>query len=232
MTAARIARLAQCRLYLVASVPVGSDPADPGPAWWRAVEGAVRGGAGAVQLRAKGTTTATLIGLLIRARERLAPSTLLIVNDDLDAARGSGADGLHLGREDAEVLGGAGPGARGRGLRHARQLLGLEALLGASTRSLREVLDAVAAGADHVGFGALAASATKSDSVLASPGELAATLRAHPGLPIFPIGGLGPDTLGIILAAGARRAAVGAAVLGAPDPEAAARRIHDALSAP
>ncbi|RKY19539.1 MAG: hypothetical protein DRQ55_10360 [Planctomycetota bacterium] len=105
MTADRRSRLRACHLYLVASVPEAADPSDPPAFWWTAVEASVRGGAGAVQLRAKQASTDQRCRLVALARQRLGPKVLLIINDDLRAARCDDADGLHLGREDAERLG-------------------------------------------------------------------------------------------------------------------------------
>jgi thiamine monophosphate synthase len=90
---------------------------------------------------------------------------------------------------------------------------------------------ALAAGADHVGFGAVAASTTKSDTSPADPRELRVCMDTFPGVPIFPIGGLGPETLGLVTRVGCRRAAVGSAILQAPDPAAAAAALLAALDA-
>jgi thiamine-phosphate pyrophosphorylase len=193
---------------------------------WRVAD-AVRGGAGAVQVRVKAAHgTALRRELLRRLRAALGPGVLLLVNDDLDALvdeRGAPlADGVHLGREDAAAHG---------GLARVRQRLGPALLLGTSTRTLDEVLAARAAGADHAGFGALSGSSTKSDTTLADPAELARALAACPGFPIFPIGGLSPATLATVRSAGARRAAIGSAILDAKDPAAAARACLAALDA-
>ncbi|HTE06436.1 MAG TPA: thiamine phosphate synthase, partial [Planctomycetota bacterium] len=193
---------------------------------WRVAD-AVRGGAGAVQVRVKTAHgTALRRELLRRLRAALPPHALLLVNDDIEAVhdeRGAPlADGLHLGREDAAAAG---------GLARARERLGPAMLLGTSTRTLKEVRAARAAGADHAGFGAMAATTTKADTSPADPAELARALRALPDFPLFPIGGLGPATLALVRAAGGRRAAVGSAILQAQDPAAAARACLAALKA-
>lgn len=178
---------------------------------------------GAVQLRCKHATTEALREMLGLARRLLPADTLLLVNDDLDALWHEDgtplADGVHLGREDAAALGLAG----------ARERLGPELLLGTSTRTLAEVEAARTAGADHVGFGAMAPSRSKRDTTTADPAELARCLAAHPDFPIFPIGGLGPDNMDLVCRAGGRRAAIGAAILNSPDPVAATRACLDAL---
>jgi thiamine monophosphate synthase len=94
-----------------------------------------------------------------------------------------------------------------------------------------ELAAALAAGADHAGFGSIAPSTTKPDTTPADPAELRACLDAFPDVPIFPIGGLGPATLGLVTRVGCRRAAVGSAVLDAPDPAAAAATLLAGLLA-
>ncbi|MHC4844682.1 MAG: thiamine phosphate synthase [Planctomycetota bacterium] len=236
MTADRHARLARTRVYLVASFPV--ERAGPALAAVAAAARATSGAGadvtspgsgrpvvGAVQLRCKDAPTETQRALLLRARQLLPPDTLLLVNDDLDAVFDAIdeplADGVHLGREDAAAI----------GLAAARERLGPDLLLGTSTRTLAEIDAALAAGADHVGFGAMAPSTTKTNTSPADPAELARCLAAHPDLPIFPIGGLGPDTLHLVTAAGGRRAAIGAAIQDASDPAAASLACLNALNA-
>jgi len=230
-------RLAATPLYLVASLPV-----DAGDALLARVAEAAHAlqaaaGAVAVQLRVKDGGSEQRRELLRRARGRLPDAALLLVNDDLQAARAADgsvlADGVHLGREDAAALAealAAGPEgdvrdprqAVAEGLRAARAVLGTDLLLGTSVRTQAELADALAAGADHVGFGAIAASTSKADTRPADVDELRRCLAAHPHVPVFPIGGLSPGNLPLVAAAGARRAAVGAAILQAPDPAAAA----------
>ena len=111
------------------------------------------------------------------------------------------------------------------GLALARQRLGPERLLGTSTRNCLEVELALRAGADHMGFGAMAPTRTKDDTRPASPAELAHCARRFPTAPLFPIGGLGPRTLGPVLDAGVARAAVGSALLDAADPWAVAAEL-------
>jgi len=211
-----------------AAAPLHPDdlPADSVRWTWRVAD-AVRGGVGAVQVRVKSASgTALRRELLRRLRAALPPHTLLLVNDDPEAVydeRGAPlADGLHLGREDALAHG---------GLTRVRRRLGPTLLLGTSTRTLEEIAAARAAGADHAGFGAMAGSTTKSDTQLADPAELSRALAAFKDFALFPIGGLGPATLELVRRAGCRRAAIGRAIMDAPDPAAAARACLKALGA-
>jgi thiamine-phosphate pyrophosphorylase len=225
MAAERRRRLGRARLYLLAPGPEALDD------WAGVLRAAVAGGADVVQLRMKGASTGAVREGLRRTRAIVGPDVLLLVNDDLAAVRDEAgallADGLHLGRQDAAALAGHGTadtGAVAAGLAAAREALGPDLLLGTSTRTLEEVERAAAAGADHVGFGAMAVSATKRDTAPADLAELARVGAALPALPVFPIGGLGPANLGpLVVAAGCGRAAVGRAILAAPDPRSAAR---------
>lgn len=264
-------RLQNTWLYLIATVPRSSRPDDLPPSWWTAVESAVAGGAGALQLRAKQASTRQRCRWVTQARARLGHAALLIINDDLLAALESDADGCHLGQLDAQQLGteslrslaaarsvhleggplagrplrrtssagfagaATGPDPHGPpdpefvGLQEARAQLG-ERLLGTSVRSLTATRLAQRAGADHVGFGDMAGSNTKGDSVRASPEELRACAQSLPTLPIFPIGGIGPETLACVIQAGVTRAAVGSALMHATDPKAVALSICERLA--
>lgn len=132
----------------------------------------------------------------------------LIVNDDWRLARDAGADGAHLGEDDGD-------------LREARAALGERAILGASCYdSLPLAERAAAAGADYVAFGAFFPTATKATTRRATPALLAAASGWD--IPRVAIGGLTPDNVGPLIAAGADLLAVVSGVFGAPDPVAAA----------
>ncbi|MBA8681712.1 thiamine phosphate synthase [Stenotrophomonas tumulicola] len=133
----------------------------------------------------------------------------LIVNDDAALAHAIGAAGVHLGEDDGEIAA-------------ARALLGPRAIVGASCYDELGLAErAVAAGASYVAFGAFFPSRSK-----------ATTRRAHPDLlrqsaalqvPRVAIGGLTPDNVGPIIAAGADLVAVISSVFAADDPVAMLR---------
>lgn len=179
---------------------------------------AVAGGAGVVQVRVKETPAGEVLRI---ARETVAlvrGRALVLVNDRADLALLSGADGVHVGDEDLPVP-------------DARRLLGPDLLVGRTTRTLEEARAALAEGADHVGFGPIFATTTKS---LAVPPRGVATLRevcAALGAPVVAIGGIGAGTIGEVAAAGAACAAVVGAIFGAGDPEANARALAAAFEA-
>lgn len=243
------ARLAESPLYVIVTFdgPVGPT--------WDALLGAARGGARLFQIRAKHADTSALRYLLIKARQLLAdvlgPPPLLIVNDDLAAARDVNgrllADGVHVGREDAaRLVAGAraatAPDARtpapspddllrqqAVGLAEARQFLGAELLLGTSARTLAEVRAAEAAGCDYAGFGAIAPSFTKRDTRPADLRELARCVRES-SLPLYAIGGIDTHIVTSVVRHGCTRVAVGGAILGARDAERTTRALLETLA--
>lgn len=179
---------------------------------------AVAGGAGVIQVRVKDAPAGEILRI---ARETVAlvrGRALVLVNDRADLALLSGADGVHVGDEDLPVP-------------ETRRLVGPDLLVGRTTRTLEEARAAISEGADHVGFGPIFATTTKS---LAVPPRGVATLRevcAGLGAPVVAIGGIGAATIGEVAAAGAACAAVVGAIFGAGDPEENARRLAAAFDA-
>lgn len=180
---------------------------------------ALSGGAAVVQYRNK---------LLPSAQQRAQAEALLalcrteavpfIVNDDLELACAIDADGVHLGRTDGD-------------LRHARATLGPGKLLGASCYDRFELAEqAVAAGADHIAFGSVFASATKPGNVRA-PLSLFARARAELRVPAVAIGGITPENAPELVAAGADALAVISALFDAQDVAGQARRFKRLFAA-
>ncbi len=136
----------------------------------------------------------------------------LIINDDVELCALSGADGVHLGKDDCAVA-------------DARSALGAEAIIGASCRdSLELARSARDQGADYVAFGRFFPSASKPQ---AAPARLEVLRRARESLdlPVAAIGGIDRSNADQTLAAGADLLAMIHAVFGASDPGAAARRL-------
>jgi thiamine-phosphate pyrophosphorylase len=177
------------------------------------VRAAVEGGAALVQYRAKDASPG-LVLVQARALAALcrAAGVLLIVNDSLELAAAVGADGVHLGRDDA-------------GVREARIALP-GAIIGASCYADPERARAAAmAGADYVAVGSVFASATKPGAVRAPLEVIARARAASGGLPVAAIGGIDAENAGAAVDAGADMLAVISAVFDAPDVRAAARSI-------
>ena len=195
-------RLATARLYLVC---------DAKPrAWLRA---AVRGGVDLLQLRDKALDDESLV---VAAEEFRAAGALFILNDRPDLVEACGADGVHVGQDDAS------PAA-------AREAVGPERIVGRSTHA-PEQADAAEADpdVDYLAVGPVHATPTK-------PGRPAAGLR-YVGYaartvtkPWFAIGGLDAGNVHEVLERGATRIVVVRAITEAGDPEAAARALRDGL---
>ncbi len=171
---------------------------------------ALRGGARLVQYRDKSDDADRRFDEARQLRALCtAVSATLIINDDIELAIRTGADGVHLGRDDA-------------GIADARAALGETAVIGASCYdSLEHARRAVAAGADYLAFGSFFPSPTKPGAVRAAPALLAAAREAFE-LPLCAIGGITPGNGADLVAAGADMLAVISGVFDAGDAEAAA----------
>jgi thiamine-phosphate pyrophosphorylase len=176
-----------------------------------------------LQLRTKGET-ATARALDRAARDLLplchAAGVRFCVNDRLDVALAVGADAAHLGQDDLPL----------EDALRVRALVGRSELaIGFSTHNLAQALAAARAGADYIGFGPVFGTASKAhpDATvgLAALAEVCAAVE----VPVVAIGGITLETVDSVARAGARAAAVIAAVAGAPDPAAAGRRIAAAF---
>jgi thiamine-phosphate pyrophosphorylase len=184
------------------------------------VEAVLRGGAVLLQYRAKATPPARrreeATALLALCRRHGVP---LVINDDLDLAVASGADGIHLGRDDAPPA-------------EARRALGDAAIIGVSCYAESErATAAVAAGADYVAFGSLFPSPTKPGAPPAPPGLLAQA-RRELGVPVCGIGGITLANAPRAIAAGADLLAVISDLAEADDPNARAAAYAALFAAP
>jgi thiamine-phosphate pyrophosphorylase len=183
----------------------------PGRGHREIARAAIEGGATAIQLRAPemgdeelGAVAAELASWCREA------GVLFIVNDRLDVAVGSGADGVHLGQKD--------------GIERARERLGPERVLGISAEDAAQASAAAEADADYLGV-TLWATSTKPEAHGIGLVGLAAVAR-DPGLPVVGIGGVDAGNARDVLAAGAAGIAVVSAVAASPDPVAATRELR------
>ncbi len=180
---------------------------------------AARGGATLVQLRDKESETRALVDEARAIKQALAGSRVpLLINDRLDVALASGADGVHLGRNDLDLA-------------TARRLLGPRAIIGASARSRADIEGLVFGAIDYVCIGGVFATSSKDnpDPPIGVEGfrQLARIVRERaPGLPVGAIAGIDENNAAEVMRAGADGIAVISAVSAAADPEAAARRLR------
>lgn len=178
-----------------------------------------KGGASVVQIRWK---TATARELLEAARAAAplvrAAGGKLVVNDRPDVALLAGADGVHVGADDLPVA-------------EVRRLVGDKLFIGATVRDLAGARVAAAAGADHVGFGPVFTTSTK--SVDAEPRGLAVlrAVCAESPIPVVAIAGIGLENIAEVAACGVAAAAVCSDLIKAADIEARAAAMVAAFRA-
>ena len=172
---------------------------------------ALRGGATAVQLRAPELPDSALLELAIELAELCrAGGALFVVNDRLDVAVASGADGVHLGQSD--------------GWADARDRLGPDRILGVSVADGAQAQAAATMGADYVGVTVWSTS-TKPQAQARGPAGIRAVRQAV-AIPAVGIGGIDRHNFAEVFQAGASGIAVISAVAGAVDPEAATRDLR------
>jgi len=165
----------------------------------------IRGGARVVQLREKEISKREFFELAMVFRERThAAGMTLIINDHIDVCRAVHADGVHLGQDDFPI-------------REARELLGPLAVIGVSTHSLDQALQAVEEGADYINVGPIFATQTKEHAGPPVGVELYRQVRKSVNIPITVMGGINLNNVDQLLQAGAERIAVVSAVVGAED---------------
>lgn len=205
--AARRRRLADAHLYLC--TPDRPDLAD-------FVDGVCRAGVDVVQLREKDLEARPLLERAAVARDAAhAHGALFVLNDRPDLALACNADGVHVGQDDVP------PGV-------CRHILGEDVIVGLSTHAPEELAGAATEPVDYVSVGPVEPTPTKPGR----PGtgleyvEHATERSPHP---FFVTGGVSPETLPEIAAAGATRFVVVRALTEASDPAAVARELRELL---
>ncbi|OLB89922.1 MAG: thiamine-phosphate diphosphorylase [Actinobacteria bacterium 13_2_20CM_2_66_6] len=178
---------------------------------------AARGGADIIQLRHKTLPRGELLDLALRLRE-LIDDALFIVNDHVDIAVLSGADGAHLGPDDLSI-------------EAARRVSGDRLLIGASASTVDAARAALAEGADYIGCGAAFATPVKSEKRIIGPEGVAEVAGALAPVPVFAIGGVDESNVEQLTKLGLLRVCVIRAVADAADPEQATRRLRAMLTA-
>jgi thiamine-phosphate pyrophosphorylase len=200
-------RLRTARLYFVCeALPRGEDPE-------RLLQAALTGGADIVQLREK-ELDEDAIARPSRTFRRLCDtySALFIVNDDPDLARVCDADGVHLGQDDMPAA-------------EARRILGPEAIIGLSTHSEDQIDAAAAEPVDYISVGPIWETPTKQGRPGVGLG-LVEYARVNAARPFFAIGGIDPDNMAEVVAAGATRVGAVRAIRDAERPQAAAEAMR------
>lgn len=166
-----------------------------------AARAAVTGGAGMLQLREKNISEEEYVrkakSLLKVTRELGIP---LIINDSVNAALRSGADGVHLGQSDGSP-------------EKAREILGGNAIIGVTAKTVEQAMSAERAGADYLGCGAVFGSRTKENAVPMTMEALREICMAV-NIPVFAIGGITAENAELLKGSGICGVAVVSAIFG------------------
>lgn len=164
-------------------------------------ERAIEGGATVIQLRDKSVSGGYLYTIALELVELCRRhQVLFIVNDRLDIAVASGADGVHVGQADLPV-------------KVIRRLVSPEFIVGVSTRTVQEALYAEKDGADYLGVGAIFPTGSKNDARVIGIAPLK-EITGVTDLPVVAIGGIEPDNIPVALNSGASGVAVISSVVG------------------
>lgn len=183
--------LSTCRLYGI--VDMGYTEPDQVEARTHAL---IDGGVRIIQLRAKGVELAQVktwaVAMQSICRERGA---IFVLNDYPEMAAEIGADAVHVGQD-------------GGSLAEVRKVVGPGVLVGRSTHSLEQAIQARQEGADYIGFGPLFPTGTKPGRPSIGLGDIAAAQEAAGDMPLFCIGGINETTLPAVLQVGAGRVVI------------------------
>ena len=198
----------ELKLYLVT---------DRGLAGERSIEDivkeAVEGGVTMVQLREKDIATRDFIALALRLKDVLKPYGVpLIINDRVDVALASDAEGVHIGQSDMPYA-------------IARKLLGPSKIIGLSVENFEHIEEANSLDVDYIGVSPVFATPTKTDT--AEPFGLdglrkAVRMSVHPTVAI---GGMNERTAADVMACGTNGIAVVSAIVCAPDPKESSKNL-------
>lgn len=177
------------------------------------VEAALKGGATCVQLREKDLDEETFLkeakALADLCRRYGVP---FFVNDNVEIAVQSGADGIHVGQEDMAAS-------------KVRERVGEKMMIGVSVHSVEEALEAVRNGADCLGVGAMFSTSTKTDADVL-PKEVLRDICSAVDIPVVAIGGIGKSNIGALAGTGVDGVALVSAIFGADDIEAECRELR------
>ncbi len=156
---------------------------------------ACEGGAKVVQYRDKTSTKQEVLKIADEIRKITKEyNSLFIVNDFIDIARMSGADGIHLGQVDVPIL-------------RAREITPDNFIIGISTHSLEQAIDAEKAGADYIGIGPVFSTPTKEKYNPIGLSCVREVLRSV-GIPVVAIGGIDIETIKELVEIGVQNVAM------------------------
>ncbi|NOW89239.1 thiamine-phosphate pyrophosphorylase [Clostridium beijerinckii] len=179
-----------------------------------AVEKAIIGGCTLIQLREKDCSSLDFYNTAVRVKEITDKHNIpLIINDRVDIALAVDAAGVHVGQNDIPAA-------------IVRKVIGNDKILGVSTGSVNEALEAEKNGADYLGVGAMYSTGTKKDADSTSVNELR-KIRENVSIPIVVIGGINKDRVKDFKGIGIDGLAIVSAIIAKKDITTAARQLKN-----
>lgn len=201
-------------LYVITDEQIGR-----GRSHTELTEMALLGGADIIQLRDKKMDSASLYRT---AQEMLAltraAGACFIMNDRLDIALATGADGVHLGQQDMPIS-------------EARRIVPRDFIIGCSVGSVEDAIQAEISGADYLALSPIFSTTSKDDAGCGHGLSTLSAIRAATRLPLVAIGGITRENIGSVIASGADGAAVISAVVGEEDVATAAAELKRLITA-
>ena len=180
------------------------------------VKAALSGGVTLIQLREKERSTREYIALAKKVHALSQQFGVpLIIDDRVDVALASGAEGVHLGQSDMQIDA-------------ARKIVGEDFIIGATTKTVEQALEAYQQSADYLGVGAIYPTTTKVKTVLTSTETLDKICKAVP-IPVNAIGGLNKDNIDVLKGIDIKGVCAVSAIMKAPDPKTAAEELSAAV---
>lgn len=180
------------------------------------IELALKGGITILQLREKNLDEETFLKEAIEVKKLCESYHVpFIINDNVEVALKCGADGVHVGIEDAPVA-------------KIRERAGKDFIIGATAKTIEQARLAEASGADYLGVGAVFPSPTKTDAVRITKKQLK-KITSSVAIPAVAIGGITAENLEEICGGGQAGIAVVSAVFGAEDIEKATASLKEKL---
>ncbi|MDK2808409.1 MAG: hydroxymethylpyrimidine/phosphomethylpyrimidine kinase [Clostridiales bacterium] len=171
------------------------------------VEQALKGGASCIQLREKELDEAAFLKEAIEMKQICEQYKVpLIINDNVEIALKSGADGVHIGQQDMDAY-------------EVRKKIGANRILGVSTKTVEQAIAAKEAGADYLGVGAVFPTTTKKDASVVSLETVKQICNAV-DLPVVAIGGITKSNIRMLSGTGVDGVALVSAIFAAKDIEA------------
>ena len=178
------------------------------------VEQALSGGVTIIQLREKNKSTREYMHLAEKVHEiSVKYGVPLIIDDRIDIAMAVNAEGVHLGQSDMPV-------------NTARKIVGDSMIIGATTKTVEQALEAVKNGADYLGVGAIYPTTTKVKTVLTSVDTLKDICQAV-NVPVNAIGGLNKDNCYVLENTGISGICVVSAIMKSSNPTKSASELKE-----